>query len=82
METIIERLVRLALEEDLGEVGDVTSQATIPETQQIHARITAKAPGVIAGQLLVEAVYQQVDPQVVVTRRLQDGDIVTPGSSS
>ena len=79
LETLVEHLVKLALEEDLGDLGDITSRATIPETQTIHARITAKAPGVVAGLLLVECVYQQIDPQVVVTRRAQDGDAVTPG---
>ena len=80
METLIERLVKLALEEDLDERGDVTSNATIPENQRLHAHITAKQTGVIAGLILVETVYQQIDPQVVVMLNAQDGDSVSPGT--
>ncbi len=81
METLIDRLVRLALDEDLDERGDVTSSATIPADQRLRARIVAKQAGVIAGLVLVEAVYQQVDPQVVVTLNVQDGDSVSPGTA-
>ncbi len=73
-------LVKLALAEDLGERGDVTSAATIPPEQRIHARIVAKQPGVIAGLALVEAVYQTLDPLVVVTPRSADGDPVSTGT--
>lgn len=79
MEASIERLVRLALEEDLGEAGDVTSRATISAAQQIHARITAKQPGVICGLHVMCAVYTQVDATVSVTPCVQEGSAVTAG---
>jgi len=66
VETIIEHLVKLALEEDLGERGDVTSRATIPAAQRIEALITAKSSGVIAGLDCVTAVYCQIDSEVAV----------------
>ncbi len=80
METIIEHLVRLALDEDLGERGDVTSAATIPATQRIHARISAKQPGVIAGLSLVEEVYRQVDASVRVMLCVDEGEHVPVGA--
>jgi len=61
VETRIEHLVMLALDEDLGSLGDVTSRATIPANQRIHARITAKQVGVIAGLAIVREVYRQVE---------------------
>jgi nicotinate-nucleotide pyrophosphorylase (carboxylating) len=76
-----ETLVELALQEDLGERGDVTSRATISTHTQIHGRITAKADGVIAGLALVEMVYRKVDPAVKVRHSVKDGSHVTRGTA-
>jgi nicotinate-nucleotide pyrophosphorylase (carboxylating) len=73
-------LIRMALREDLGERGDVTSHSTVPATTQIHGRVVAKAEGVIAGLPLVADVYQQVDPSVSVVMHCQDGDMVSVGT--
>ncbi len=80
METQIEHLVKLALIEDLDDLGDVTSRATIPAGQTIRANITAKQPGVIAGLDIVGEVYSQVDPQVTVRLCLEDSDPVKVGT--
>jgi nicotinate-nucleotide pyrophosphorylase (carboxylating) len=76
----IDTLVRLALAEDLGSVGDVSSEVTIPAEKEITGQIVAKADGVIAGLNVVEVVYRHVDPSVVVTPKVTDGTRVTPGT--
>lgn len=68
----------MALAEDLGERGDVSSLATIPAEQRAVARITAKAPGVIAGLPLVRAVFQQLDSNVFIQTHVDDGAHVVP----
>jgi nicotinate-nucleotide pyrophosphorylase (carboxylating) len=75
-----ENLIDLALQEDLGERGDVSSRATIPATTQICGRITAKADGVIAGLNLIKMVYQKIDPAVAVTFKVKDGKQVATGT--
>jgi nicotinate-nucleotide pyrophosphorylase (carboxylating) len=47
-------LIDLVLAEDLGQVGDITSTATIPSWAQGRARLVARAPGVLAGLPVVE----------------------------
>jgi nicotinate-nucleotide pyrophosphorylase (carboxylating) len=75
----IEQLVELALAEDLGMRGDVTSLAALPDPQTpVCGRIAAKAAGVIAGLPAVEAVYRCVDADVVVTHHCDDGARVVP----
>lgn len=55
------RLVRAALDEDLGpEHLDVTTVATIPVGQERHAEIVARAPGVVAGLPAVDLVLAEV----------------------
>lgn len=69
----IDGIIALALEEDLG-AGDVTSIATIPADLHATATIVAKAPGVVAGLPVVEAVFAHLDPSVTVTLLAADGD--------
>jgi nicotinate-nucleotide pyrophosphorylase (carboxylating) len=45
----VARVVRLAIEEDLGSAGDVTTLSTIPATLIGSADIVARQPGVLAG---------------------------------
>lgn len=73
----VDAIVRLALEEDLGS-GDVTSIATIPADEMCTATIVAKAPGVVAGLPLVTAVFERVDAAVEVTLLVDDGTRIDP----
>ncbi len=71
-------LIELALAEDIGP-GDATSEAVLPADAVLQARIVAKAPGVIAGLPVAEAVFARVDPAIRFTPLRSDGDRVVPG---
>ncbi len=71
-------LIELALAEDVGP-GDATSLATLESGTQLHARIIAKAPGVIAGLPVVASVFCHVDPDIAFTPHVQEGQPVIPG---
>ena len=73
-------LIQLALHEDLGDAGDLTSKATLPDDTRLRGQIVAKADGVIAGLPLVAAVYGQVDPTVDVHFNILEGASVTRGT--
>lgn len=74
----LDELIGMALAEDLGDRGDVTSKATIPSGQQGSARMLVKSAGVIAGLQVVEQVFARVDPDVQITWHVQDGAHVEP----
>jgi nicotinate-nucleotide pyrophosphorylase (carboxylating) len=76
----IQTLVKMALKEDLGERGDVTTQAIVSRDQTMCGQIVAKASGVIAGLPVLQAVFAQVDPNVEIELHVADGDLVTPGT--
>lgn len=59
-------LIRLAVEEDLGEQGDITSRLTIPESAQGVATIVQKAPGVACGLAIIEPVCGAFDERIKV----------------
>lgn len=74
----IERLIAMALEEDLGR-GDVTTLATIPPDRTAQGKITAKADLTIAGLPLVARVLNAVDPTAGVRLLVTEGSTVKKG---
>ncbi len=71
-------LVRLALEEDVGE-GDWTTRWTVPQARRARAVVVAKAPLVVAGTGAALAVFRAVDPELAVEVVAHDGERVAPG---
>lgn len=67
------------LREDVG-AGDVTTNVTIPAGNQSKAIIHAKDNGIIAGMTVAELVFQVVDPDLLFTPKVTDGDKVTHGT--
>ena len=72
-------LLALALAEDLGDAGDVTSLATIPSDAAGRAAFVARRPGVVAGLHLLPLVADAVDPTLAVELLAADGAAVVPG---
>jgi nicotinate-nucleotide pyrophosphorylase (carboxylating) len=73
----IQKIVKIALEEDLGS-GDITSNLIIPEKQKRQAIIITNESGVIAGLEVVKSVFKQVDPGLMFKPLVSDGDKVRP----
>jgi nicotinate-nucleotide pyrophosphorylase (carboxylating) len=67
------QLVTMALAEDLGEAGDVTSAAVIPEAAMGRAVFVARTVGVVAGLPAAAEVCAQVDPRLEFRPLLLDG---------
>jgi nicotinate-nucleotide pyrophosphorylase (carboxylating) len=74
------RLIDLALAEDLGSAGDVTSIATIPAGASGLAAIVVRAAGVVAGLPIAELVCAAVDSTLTFTPAVADGADVQPGA--
>jgi nicotinate-nucleotide pyrophosphorylase (carboxylating) len=73
------RLVRDTLAEDLGEAGDVTSQATVPEDAWLDVRYVARQPGTVAGLPVLAAMVQDaLGGSAHLVTRVVDGARVAP----
>ena len=70
--------VTFALAEDIGS-GDITAQL-IPEDQRAKATVITRENAVICGVEWVNEVFRQLDPQVVVTWLVADGQRVEANS--
>ena len=76
---LLERLIDLALEEDLG-TGDVTTQALIPPDLMGEAHIRAKQDLVVAGLPLAARVFRQVDANLIFEPQVEEGAQAAAGT--
>jgi nicotinate-nucleotide pyrophosphorylase (carboxylating) len=74
----LDRLIDLALEEDLGP-GDVTTQALIPADLMGEAHFRAKQQLVVAGLPLAARVFQKLDASIIFEVQMADGREVADG---
>ena len=72
-------LLTVALREDLGREGDITTQAFLPADEVGIVRIVSRQAGVVAGLPLAETVWKLLNPDVQVRTLLPDGSPVSPG---
>lgn len=76
----VDRIIQLALDEDLGE-EDITSAGTVDPNALGEARIVAKRSCVIAGLFMVERVYQSLRPgEFKVQYAAEEGQRVSAGT--
>lgn len=73
-------LILTALDEDLAEAGDLTTEAVIPASAESEAVIVARAAGVIAALPVAARVFEILDPDVEVEVAIDDGTSVEPGT--
>jgi nicotinate-nucleotide pyrophosphorylase (carboxylating) len=71
--------VAIALREDIGS-GDITAQL-VPATQQALATVICREDAVICGRPWVDEVFRQVDPDLVVTWHVGEGERVAPDTT-
>jgi nicotinate-nucleotide pyrophosphorylase (carboxylating) len=76
---IVRALVRAALAEDIGPLGDLTA-ALVPAGALATVDVVARADGVIAGTVCATEVFAQLDPTVHVRWLADDGDTVGSGA--
>jgi nicotinate-nucleotide pyrophosphorylase (carboxylating) len=62
-----------ALAEDLG-AGDLTTRAVVPEGAQARARIEQRAPGVVAGLGVAQAVFERLDGSLAFRASAPEGE--------
>ena len=75
----IEQLISMALQEDLGERGDLTSSAILDGEEQGKAKIVARQEGILAGVEICRLVFNQVDSSVESQVLKSDGHFLSAG---
>ena len=76
----LKRLMAIAISEDFGELGDLTSQALIPRGIQGRASFSARKEGVIAGLVAVPTCITLIDPTLKWFSCCREGQFVEKGT--
>lgn len=76
----VDRLIEMAINEDLSEAGDVTTLAVVPATARAKAVLRCKEEGmVVAGQEVAARVFSRLDPVSDYTVIKPDGSMCRKG---
>ena len=75
----LDRFVAATLAEDLGDGGDVTSNAVIPAEARFAGVMRAREDLVVAGLPLAEAFFRAIDPGSAIEPTIDDGQTAEPG---
>ncbi len=75
----LKRQIREWIDEDIG-FGDISAQATISPTEDAIGIIYAKDSGVIAGMAVAKLVFEAIDPRLILSPEVQDGQQVETGT--
>ncbi len=76
----VDILIDLALEEDLGDNGDITTKSVIPAGLKAKAVLLAKQDLVLAGLPVAERLFKKISPELQFTAHVQDGDFCPKGT--
>ena len=74
----LDRVIDNALEEDMP-LGDLTTDALVPEDAVCQAVLIAKSSVVLAGLGVAQRVFERMDPQVRFTANSRDGERLKAG---
>ena len=77
--TVIEPMVRRALDEDFGNSGDLTANLLVPASAKGKLMMRSREAGVIAGMQAAQMTYAMVDPRVKFIIKKDDGSKVKKG---
>ena len=72
----VRRLIELALDEDLGAAGDITTRALVPPEAKGRAVLLVKEELVLSGVDAFCRVFRRIDPEVKIELRAKDGDVI------
>lgn len=77
--TLVDEIILRALREDMP-MGDLTTDSTIPESQEAAARIVAKEKGVVAGLPVFMRVFTLLDAHASFNVLVEEGAVVEAGT--
>ena len=76
----IDALIEMALEEDLGELGDTTTKSVIDPEIMVDAVFLAKEDCVCCGLKVAERLMKKVDPSIRWENKVREGEFCPKGT--
>ncbi len=79
-DVMLEPMVRMALLEDLGRAGDLTTDTIVPADATNELRLVARQDGVLAGLDLARLAFVLMDSRMEFEAVCADGTVLQPGT--
>ena len=77
----LEKLIPLFLEEDLQDIGDITSRSIFKEEDLLSATMNCREDIIVAGLDIAKAIFEYVDDQITFRPLAKDGDLLHAGAN-
>lgn len=77
-QSVVDVIVKTALQEDLGEAKDITSRAVLDPSFEVKGQIHGEESGLIAGTQVATRVFHSLDPTLSISWEVRDGEAVRP----
>ena len=72
----LKKIVKLAIKEDLGELGDITSNTVLTKRDRATFHFVSRAKGILCGITIAKIVYELLDEKIKFTSFKKDGDSI------
>ena len=74
-------IIALAIAEDIGDGGDITTDALVPDDATCSASFVSRRTGVLSGAASMVALFRQIDEALSLEILASEGDGLEPGQS-
>jgi len=72
----LKKIVKLAIKEDLGKLGDITSNTVLTKRDKATFHFVSRAKGILCGINIAKIVYELLDDKIIFTSFKKDGDLI------
>ena len=72
----LKKIVRLAIKEDLGKLGDITSNTVLTKRDRATFHFVSRAKGILCGINIAKIVYELLNEKIKFTSFKKDGDSI------
>ena len=72
----LKKIVKLAIKEDLGKLGDITSNTVLTKRDKATFHFVSRTKGILCGINIAKIVYELLDDKIIFTSFKKDGDSI------
>ncbi|MFA6915190.1 MAG: carboxylating nicotinate-nucleotide diphosphorylase [Parachlamydiales bacterium] len=76
-----DQLLSIAVAEDLGDGGDITTNTSIPPDLMVSGTFHIKQKGIIAGLALLGPLFRKIDPRISIKLLVEEGSFQKAGAA-
>tara|TARA_Y100001970_G_scaffold109384_1_gene136645 strand:- start:921 stop:1766 length:846 start_codon:yes stop_codon:yes gene_type:complete len=72
----LKKIIKLAIKEDLGDLGDITSNTVLAKSDRAIFHFVSREKGILCGIEIAKILYELVDKRIKFSKFKNDGDLI------